>query len=48
MSGDIPPTDPATGERLYLEIYQRIAAKSDYMQPDGHRQMLSVATPTRV
>jgi hypothetical protein len=46
MSSDRPSTDSATGERLYFEIYQRVAAKSDYMQPDGYRQMLPEAAIT--
>lgn len=43
MSADTPGTDPTTGETLYFAIYQRVAAKSDYMQPDGYRQMLPEA-----
>lgn len=43
MNSGIPPTDLATGEQLYLAIYQHVAAKSDYMQPDGYRQMLPEA-----
>lgn len=36
-------TDSTTAEELYFAIYQRVTAKSDYMQPDGYRQMLPEA-----
>jgi hypothetical protein len=35
--------DVSRGEDLYLAIYQRVAAKSDYMQPDGYNQLLPEA-----
>ena len=39
------PTGASTeqAEALYLAIYEAVAAKADYLQPDGHRQMLPEA-----
>ena len=42
MSADSPEM-AATAERLYFAIYERMAAKSDYLQPDNYRQMLPEA-----
>jgi phage-related minor tail protein len=39
MSGD----SDETGERLYLAIFEHVAAKSDYLQPKDHNQMLPEA-----
>lgn len=39
MSDEVS-ADLAAGETLYLAIYERVATKSDYMQPDDYRQML--------
>lgn len=33
----------SSAEDLYFAIYQSLAAKSDYMQPDGYNQMLPEA-----
>jgi hypothetical protein len=44
----MPETPETSGtdrraERLYLAIYERVVAKSDYLQPDDRRQMLPEA-----
>jgi hypothetical protein len=45
MTTSIPPADDPA-ELVYLAIYQRVAAKSDYLQPDAYRQMLPDAATT--
>ena len=42
MSGNSRESDE-TGERLYLAIFEQVAAKSDYLQPKDHSQMLAEA-----
>jgi hypothetical protein len=43
MNAEASPGDAEAGERVYLSIYEQMAAKSDYLQPEGYRQMLPEA-----
>jgi hypothetical protein len=45
MSADSPEmaSTATTAERVYFAIYERMAAKSDYLQPDNYNQMLPEA-----